>query len=168
MSTQLNPKINEPLNFFYSCLLMNKELTVKRTCYQCGGKGFYTYYDPILDNQGYYDRDDTEMEREQCCTCKDGEIILKFKSQEQLKTWIEKKLKQQDWSYTYSDDPNVQRRENFYQSLTQELLWILPTEIAANLLNQYQNNIDPHFITINLYQQNIPLNYKYCSNYICK
>ncbi len=87
----------EQIKAFYSSSSVNKELIIKRRCYKCKGKGLYNYYDPMLDSNGYYECDDSpEPERVDCYRCKNGQIILNFKSLEELKAWVETKIKCQD------------------------------------------------------------------------
>jgi len=149
---------------FKLILLNDKTLIVIQTCYKCNGKGFYHYYDPALDMQGYYDNDNSP-ETAKCYGCAKGQIILKFKSQEEVKTWVEERIDYQDWSYNYSEDMSVRHRGYFYQSLIQELLWLLPKEFAETILNKYQDTVDKKYITVRLYNTTMPENYNLLSKY---
>ncbi len=109
--------------FFNNPHFSDITLAIKHICYKCNGKGFYYYYDPILDMQGYYDCDDApEPESVLCSCCDAGHILFKFSTLEELKSWVEKKIQHQDWTYNYSDDIDVRSYGCFYQSIVQELL----------------------------------------------
>lgn len=170
MNTMLNHTVQEklPVHFLKASLnkpFNDKTLTVKRLCYQCHGAEFYHYCDPLLEMQGYYEHDFAEPERLSCFHCDGGYVILTFSSLKELTNWVEKKIQHQDWTYDYSDDPDVRRREYFYQSLVQEFLWLLPDDLIQPILNKYQNNGDKYSITVPFYQTKAPTNYHLHSEY---
>jgi hypothetical protein len=115
--------------------------------------------------QGYYDHDDSEPEKAPCFHCDGGYVIFNFSSRKELTNWIEEKIQRQDWTYDYSDDPDVRRREYFYQTIVQEFLWLLPEDFTKNVLDQHQNKHDKRNITVGLYQTKVPTNCHLQSEY---